>query len=403
MGKRVIHRSDSYIITETMIGGHQAYLTASVTDQAADPAEVCGNIYQEVVEILAHDNMKIVHDRLFGSLALKDEVTAAREAVLSDFPSHQQLPFTYIEGKPIWGEGFAGIQLRAIDPVKTGDEVWTIFHREVPVGRGWRKNGNTYLMVQNLHGIPVDGDNSEDRSAQAGRMFTRAEALLMEQGATYQNVVRTWIYLDDILDWYDEFNVARNEKYREFQLIPAAKTDSVAEKIYLPASTGIMGNNPQGAAAVMDMLAIIPSSTNNIMIKHETGLRQNSPFRYGSAFSRATRIEEIDITHIMLSGTAAIDEAGKSLYPGDPRRQIQKTLEVIAALIEKGGAAMTDICEATVFLKHPQDVIVYQEVMEEWGLDTIPSVIVVADICREELLFELDAVVALSNKNLVEK
>ena len=403
MGKRVIHRGDSYTITETMIGGHQAYLTASVTDKKADPTVVCNQIYREVVDILAYDNMKIVHDRLFGSLAIRDEVVTVRKDVLSEFHSHQHLPFTYIQGRPCWGEGFAGIQLRAIDPVKTGDEVWTIYHKDTPVGRGWQKNGTTYLMLQNIHGIPVDGDKTEDRSEQVKRMFERAEALLVERGASYLNVLRTWIYLKDILDWYDDFNVVRNKKYREFRLIPTEDKTLAAETIYLPASTGILGENPLDAAAVMDVLAVIPGSSNNIMIKHDTGLRQNSPFRYGSAFSRATHIRENDITHIMLSGTAAIDEAGKSLYRGDARRQIQKTLEVIAALVENGGAAMTDICEATVFLKHPEDVTIYQEVMQEWGLENIPSVIVVADICRKELLFELDAVVALSNRNLVEK
>jgi len=402
MGKRVIHRGDSYVITETMIGGHQAYLTASVTDTQADPVEVCRKIYQQVVEILAHDNMKIVHDRLFGSIKIQNEIVTTRNAVLSNFQSHQKLPFTYIQGNPYWGDGFAGIQLRAIDPSKIGDDVWTIHHKDVPIGRGWQKNGTTYLMLQNIHGISADGDNSEDRSEQAKRMFELTEALLMERGASYSNVVRTWIYLKDILDWY-EFNVARNEKYRQFQLIPTAEKPAEAENIYLPASTGIMGENPLGAAAVMDVLAIIPGSSNNIMIKHETGLRQNSPFRYGSAFSRATQIRENDITHIMLSGTAAIDEAGKSLYPGNAGKQIHKTLEVVAALVEKGGAAMTDICEATVFLKRPGDVTVFYKVMEEWGLENIPSVIVIADICRKELLFELDAVVALSNKNLVKK
>jgi hypothetical protein len=42
---------------------------------------------------------------------------------------------------------------------------------------------------------------------------------------------------------------------------------------------------------------------------------------YGSAFSRGILIQERDTALIQVSGTAAIDEAGKSLYPDNIRAQ----------------------------------------------------------------------------------
>jgi enamine deaminase RidA (YjgF/YER057c/UK114 family) len=400
MGKRAIYRGDSFTINETMIGDHQVYLTASVTGKDSNQQKICQQIYRQILEILARDKMEIVHERLFGSIALKDDILAVRNNILSRDHHEQELPFTYIQGQPHWGLGFAGVQLRAVNPVKNGDIIWTIYDGDVPCGRGWRRNGTTYLMLQNIHGLTAVNEGQKDYREQARLMFEKANTLLVNQGASYLNVVRTWIYLKDILQWYTDFNQVRNKIYQQFKLIPSHDNQQLPEGIYLPASTGIMGDNALNAASVMDVLAIIPGSTNNIIIKHETGVRQKSPYRYGSAFSRAVRISEQDITHVMLSGTAAIDEAGHSLFPGDARGQIQKTLEVIEKLVEEEGASLSDICEATVFLKRPEDIDEYYRIVSDWSLTDLPSVIVIADICRSELLFELDAVVALSNRNL---
>jgi enamine deaminase RidA (YjgF/YER057c/UK114 family) len=64
-------------------------------------------------------------------------------------------------------------------------------------------------------------------------------------------------------------------------------------------------------------------------------------------------------------------------------------------LINKEGASLNDICHATVFLKRQEDAQIYQEVANEYGLTDMPAVYVLADICRDELLFELDAIVAV--------
>ena len=95
-----------------------------------------------------------------------------------------------------------------------------------------------------------------------------------------------------------------------------------------------------------------------------------------------------------MSGTAAIDEQWTSLYPGDVRSQIDCTFDKIATLIRQEGASLTDTAAACVFLKSPQDALIYQEQAAARGLENFPAVVMVADICREELLFEIDAEVA---------
>jgi enamine deaminase RidA (YjgF/YER057c/UK114 family) len=94
---------------------------------------------------------------------------------------------------------------------------------------------------------------------------------------------------------------------------------------------------------------------------------------------------------IQVSGTAAIDEKGKSLYVGDIRGQISCTFDKIESLLEPQGAGLEDICAATAFVKRPEFGETFRQTVAARGLEEFPCVCVVANICRDELLFEIDA------------
>jgi len=49
-----------------------------------------------------------------------------------------------------------------------------------------------------------------------------------------------------------------------------------------------------------------------------------------------------------------------------------------------------------VFIKRKEDFLLFQKVIEDLDITNIPSVNVLADICRDELLFELDAAFILA-------
>lgn len=94
---------------------------------------------------------------------------------------------------------------------------------------------------------------------------------------------------------------------------------------------------------------------------------------------------------IEVSGTAAIDEHGISLYPGDIHAQIDCTFDKVQTLLAQEGAELKDICSATVFVKQPEFAKIFYEMSAARGLENFPCVCIVADVCREELLFEMDA------------
>jgi len=213
---------------------------------------------------------------------------------------------------------------------------------------------------------------------------------LKSEGASFRDVARTWIYVEDILDWYNEFNTARNTCYTDFGLLGSGDR-AHAEEIFLPSSTGIGGKNPEGAATIMDLLAVAQTQNSGIQIKPLYGIRQRSPYRYGSAFSRAMLVVEPEAKWIFVSGTASINEKGETVYIGDLSAQVKHTVEVVDSLVQPEGASFLDLCEATVFLKRKSDFPMYQETAESLGLSNIPAVYLVADVCWDELLFELDA------------
>jgi enamine deaminase RidA (YjgF/YER057c/UK114 family) len=299
-------------------------------------------------------------------------------------------PVTFIEGESCLENKFAGVQIRAL---KSSSEthVWTIQDQGIPKGRAWNLNGSTFFILQNVDGGNPKDTKRTDRKFHSEAMFRQAEKLLRTEGASYQDVVRTWIYISDILDWYGDFNTVRNHCYSDYGFLGNNDSKVQAEQIFLPASTGIEGRNPSGLPATMDVFAIHRSPGSAIQIRPLYGVKQRSPFRYGSAFSRAIVVEGADNKLILVSGTASIDEQGISVFIGDPKAQIRQTLSVVSELVASEGATLQDLCEATVFIKRKEDFLIYQEIIEQMGISNLPSVCVLADVCRDELLFEIDA------------
>jgi enamine deaminase RidA (YjgF/YER057c/UK114 family) len=338
--------------------------------------------------------MEIVHERVFGSLSIAQEVLSARDEIFHTKKYSPTRPVTYIEGNPPWGKGLAGIVIHAVPFNGDRNTVWMIKDGDTICGRGWRRNGNTYLILQN---IQVPGDilhKGLSGSQQARIMIERAERILSEQGASYGDVIRTWVYLKDILDWYAAFNTLRNEKYREFGLMPGYGND----RLLLPASTGIGGSPLSGAACTMDLIAVAGINREGSHVQKMTNPYQLDAFHYGSAFSRASVIKEGATNLVEVSGTAAIDKRGVSQFPGDIRSQIDSTFDKVQKLLAHTGTGLQDICSATVFVKRPEDARLFYEIASQRGLTDFPCVCIVADICRDELLFEIDAEAIAPNK-----
>ncbi len=123
---------------------------------------------------------------------------------------------------------------------------------------------------------------------------------------------------------------------------------------------------------------------------------------YGSAFSRGVRIDLNGLVILLISGTASIDEAGRTVHPGDLRAQVRRTFRNIAGLLEAEGATWHDVVRTTCYLRDiERDYRDFNEIRTAFfawlGLDPLPaSTGIQARLCREDLLVEIEAIAVVA-------
>ncbi len=126
----------------------------------------------------------------------------------------------------------------------------------------------------------------------------------------------------------------------------------------------------------------------------------NEAFAYAkpSSFSRGMRIDLNGLTILLISGTASIDEEGKSVHIGNFRAQMRRTLANITGLLESEGCTWHDIVRTSCYLRDiDRDYEEFNEertaFFKEQGLDPLPaSTGIQAKLCRPELLVEIEAI-----------
>ena len=124
----------------------------------------------------------------------------------------------------------------------------------------------------------------------------------------------------------------------------------------------------------------------------------NEAYDYGSAFSRGMRIDLGKFVILLISGTASIDEQGRTLYVGDLRKQLRRTFDNITALLAAEGATWKDIVRTTCYLRDiERDYAAFNEeraaFYREQGLNPLPaSTGIQAILCRPDLLIEIEAI-----------
>ncbi|HNT36048.1 MAG TPA: hypothetical protein PKH07_13755, partial [bacterium] len=259
----------------------QIYLTVQTGGIPQRLDHLVTSIYQSIDDILQDAKACVVHERIFGSNTCQHSILESRNRSLSKCCGDTGSGlFTFIEGKPVWGEGLAGIQVLAVSPRTSTEKVQVIYEKGAAVGRIWRRHGNTFVMLQNLHGQLSNSPAEDSRTAEVGRMFERTERLLKQVHGDYRDVVRTWLYLSEILKWYPQFNEVRNSAYARFGIMPSTTDHEPVHRLTLPASTGIQAENPLGAACLMDVLAIVGQSRPPVV--QMSNSRQKDAFRYRS-------------------------------------------------------------------------------------------------------------------------
>ncbi len=149
-------------------------------------------------------------------------------------------------------------------------------------------------------------------------------------------------------------------------------------------------------AEILDTIANAPIQK-RAMTNHGV-LNEAYAYAKPSSFSRGMRIDLNGLTILLISGTASIDETGKSVHIGDFRAQMQRTLDNITGLLESEGCTWHDIVRTSCYLRDiDRDYEAFNEERTAFfaaqGLDPLPaSTGIQAKLCRPELLVEIEAI-----------
>jgi len=218
------------------------------------------------------------------------------------------------------------------------------------------------------------------REAAAGMLADYA-ALLRRHGASLaDDCMRTWFFVRDVDTAYAGMVRGRNDVFSAEGLLPST---------HFIASTGIGAYPADTSVSVMlDTYAVVGSGRHSVTyLKAASHLNPTS--EYGVAFERATAIDFADRRHVLVSGTASIDNRGEIVHPGDICRQTARMCENVDALLAEGGCAPADITHAIVYIRDTADAGTVASIISA-RYPAMPFVVVLGPVCRPGWLVEME-------------
>ncbi len=252
-----------------------------------------------------------------------------------------------------------------------------------------------YVVLENesgrfLYAGGCRGDEPcADKEQQSTAAFHRWKGILDKESFPIDSIVRQWNYIGQITE-YDR----AGQHYQSFNNVRSAFYAAGEWQKGYPAATGI-GMSLGGVLIDMDAVlfhtsdAFVTAIDNKLQIAAHAYsgrvLEEARQQKTTPKFERAKSITFRDRRLVYISGTAAI-RGEESLKEAGVQQQLQTTMENIAQLTGKARLAML-----RVYLKNASDYEAARDVLETYGL-SIPVVYLQADVCREELLIEIEGI-----------
>jgi enamine deaminase RidA (YjgF/YER057c/UK114 family) len=267
-----------------------------------------------------------------------------------------------------------------------------------------RHNGITWTHCAHA----ASARSSESAYDEALDVLGQLRSLLESAGGSFEQVIRTWLYQGGIVaeegprQRYRELNRGRDDFYKDLSFLDGLSRRNRGRSAY-PASTGI---GMQGHGLIASATAVA-SERDDVLALPLENPRQTSAYDYAAVyspsapkFSRAMALVCGTQATIFISGTASITNS-ETRHVDDAVAQAEETLDNINSLVcEENlyrhglpgfGTSLEGLALARVYIKRPEDYPRVKAVCRK-RLGDLPTVFVVADVCRPELLVEIEGV-----------
>ncbi len=361
----------STIDRKTFPGMKVVSLKSSGISELFITADLCekdiGAVMREAMSVVADKGAEVVDQMVFSPMGADNaSVTAMKEAI-----GDCNWPITWVDSGHKNGSSLGGTYIHAV----SGADVQRVTLEGRIVGSVFQDESTKFCCLGDLW----SSQSETSRTEQAEHTFDMMEEAIKLAGMDFSNIVRTWLYLDELLQWYGPFNRVRDDFFKRRGVF-----DSL-----VPASTGISGANPAGAAMIAAAMGVqsLDGSGQAEMLPSPL---QCPALEYGSSFSRAMAITQTHCNRITVSGTASIEPGGKTVCIDDVPGQIDLTMRVVSAILAQKGVSWSDVTRTIAYFKRADYLRYYVKYCDDNGIPDMPTIITENDICRHDLLFEIE-------------
>ncbi len=256
-----------------------------------------------------------------------------------------------------------------------------------------------------INGACASSNKEKDINNQSEEVFEKIRAILDAEEMRFSDIVRQWNYIEKITE-ESYFERSTRQNYQQFNDVRSKYYDSAEWINGYPAATGI-GMNCGGAAIEFtaakadDNSKIIPIANPRQIDAHSysgdvlvgAGSQRTTP-----KFERAKVITDGALTEMYVSGTAAILKE-KTVELDSVEKQTKTTIENIEHLtspenLQKCGVnpdiSEIDLEYVRVYVKNREDIPKVKDICKN-HYGNIPILYVQADVCRNDLLVEIEA------------
>jgi enamine deaminase RidA (YjgF/YER057c/UK114 family) len=289
-------------------------------------------------------------------------------------------------------------------------EVWRVAGPEIQLSNGAARDSRVrYRFCEELlfGSITIDERLLKADSAAAGGAeefgidagvlqrateFAYQEIFAVLGETQHRHLIRIWNYLPDI-----NLEADGDERYRHFNSARqlAFRNSGRATMGTVPAASAL--GSPAGSPISIYFLA---ARRPPMMIENP---RQTSAYHYppkfgrhSPIFSRACMLSESAGTNLFVSGTASI-VGHETIHQGDVAAQTRETMTNINALLGEANRVVgsarysLDGLKFKVYVRQPSDLGAIEDALSKSLQSSTPIVYLQADVCREDLLVEIEA------------
>jgi len=271
-------------------------------------------------------------------------------------------------------------------------------------------SGINYTVVEHkdykaVHCAGLMGTVEDSITQASERAFKSAIEILAQEGLSIHHIIRQWNYIEKIAMVEEGENASQN--YQDFNDVRAQYYGQGDFKFGYPAATGI-GQNTGGviisfiAISESDNITVTPIMNPGQVDAHkysEVVLEGSSLEKCTPKFERAKLVTIGSRNYIYVSGTASI-LGEKTMHVGDVKKQTLTTIENIKRLFSKENQEVLglkfDVSEIQfshlrVYVKKMEDVPAVEKICDA-ELNCKSSLFLESDVCREDLLVEIEGV-----------